>query len=754
MKNKLSVSLPSLGGEKGAFKKINEAIGTNGIILIVVAALLLVAIYIIQYQFTRQEINEDVRLRSQNELYAKSLTIRGILNEVETAVRNHTDDVLRNLAHPDSMYSVAKNVVELNPMITGVSVSFIENYFPDKGRWFEAYAVRDSIGNITTMQLGSESHDYFQSEFFKTPYQTGEPLWTNPYLDSDGAKMMLTTYSVPVKDNKGEVVAVLDADVSLNWLDEVLAAEYAYPSSYHVLLSRTGQLMSVADRNFLLKTIPEMSEAYGNDTFLPLNAGMMSGENGETLIIDKKGNRYLTFYMPVDEDTGWSIAIINSEKEIFGEFHKMRVTILWLSIGGFLILLLIICRAILNIRKLEKVSGERERIKSELQIASSIQMGMLPKDDRLEGANEKIDIATYLEPAKEVGGDLYDFFLKDDYLFFCIGDVSGKGVPASLFMAVARSLFRALASNSFEPSKIISGMNNTLAEFNERDIFVTLFLGVLDLKTGRLKYCNAGHDAPVVLDSNGVDSLNVIPNIPLGIFPDFEFRQQMVQLRKESILFLFTDGLTEAMNIQREEFGEDRLMEDLKNIYFNDIKINLKELLSKLLLKIKDFVNKAEQSDDLTMLAFKFNKSDSYVEENFSLKNNINEIGKLNNFVEETCSRQNLQSDVISDLKLAIEEVVVNTINYGFDDNKEGEITVGIKFQPEEVLIEIKDNGKKFDPTLSPEVDTSASLDEREIGGLGLFLVKQLTDSITYRRVYNFNILSLTKNYYNKNNCK
>lgn len=735
---------------KKPLKKIIGVIGANGVILIVVAALLLVAIYIVMFQFTRDEINADVRLRSESELIAKSLTIQGIMNEVETAVRNHVDDVERNLNHPDSMYAVVKKIVELNPKITGSAVSFVENYYPSKGKWFEAYAVRDSIGNIATMQLGSETHDYFKSEFFKTPLETGKGGWTNPYLDNDGAKMMLTTYSEPIMDNEGKIVAILDADISLDWLDDVLTAEYAYPSSYHVLLSKTGQLMSVADKNYLLKTIPEMGDAYGNRTFENLNKGMLSGKSGETFILDKQGNRYLAYYRSVDEDTGWSIAIINSEKEIFGDFHKMRVTILWLSIVGFLILVLIIGRAILNIRKLEKVSAERERIKSELQIAAAIQMGMLPKSDKIEAANEKIEVAASLTPAKEVGGDLYDYFIKEDYLYFCIGDVSGKGVPASLFMAVARSLFRALASTSKNPSEIVCGMNNTLSDFNEKDMFVTLFLGVLDLKTGRLSYCNAGHDAPVILDSNGVAELSVEPNLPIGIFSDFEYKPQMVQLRKDSMMFLYTDGVTEAMNLNKEEFGEERMMEYLKTFYLSHPVTNSEELIYRLKTKIKEFVGNAEQSDDLTLLAFKFHKSDNFVEKSITLNNEISEIVKLNEFVEKTCMTQGLKNEFINDLKLAIEEVVVNAISYSYKENEKGEIIVSLKFQPDEVLGEIKDNGKEFDPTVEKEVNVEAGLDERAVGGLGLFLVRQLTDSISYRRVGNLNILNLTKRKNNK----
>ena len=278
-------------------------------------------------------------------------------------------------------------------------------------------------------------------------------------------------------------------------------------------------------------------------------------------------------------------------------------------------------------------------------------------------------------------------------------------------------------------------------------MFVTLFLGVLDLKTGRLSYCNAGHDSPVILDVNGVSLLNVIPNLPLGIFPDFEFKSQMVQLRKGSLLFLYTDGLTEAMNINKEEFGEERMIDDLKEIYTSNKVIAPENILIDMKDRVLEFVGKAEQSDDLTMLAFKFMKSDSQIEESIHFTNSLSEIERLNKFVEESCRKQNLSQEFTQELKLAIEEVVVNTINYAYDKDEKGEITVSLKFQPDEVLVEIKDNGKEFDPTIEKDVDIYSSVEERSIGGLGLFLVKHLTDSISYRRAGFLNILSLTKIY-------
>ena len=725
-------------------KAVKEALGANGVIIIVVAALLLIVINIVQYKFAEDEINEDLRLRALSELSAKSLAIQNIMTEVETAVRNHVEDVSRQIQHPDSMYSVAASLVKQNPVITGSSISFIENFYPSEGKWFEAFAVQNEKGGIDTMQLGGEAHDYFKSEFFTLPLSTGKPVWTNPYLDSDGAKMMLTTYSQPIFNEEGKFIAVLDADISLDWLDDILTVEYAYPSSYHVLLSKTGQLMSVADKNYVMKTIPEMSRDYGNKTFEPLNEGMMSGVSGETLIKDKKGNKYRAFYMPVGGDTGWSIAIINSEKEIFGDFHRMKVTILWLSIGGFLILLLIMLRAIMNIRRLQKVTTEREKIQSELNVAREIQNGMLPKQSILEVADEQVEVAGSLESAKEVGGDLYDYFIKEEYLYFCIGDVSGKGVPAALFMSVTRSLFRTISPYTRDAAKVLSYMNNSLAQLNESNMFVTFLVGILDMKTGRLIYANAGHDAPVILDENGVAELKVTPNLPLGIFPDFEFQSQSVQLRKESLIFLYTDGLTEAMNNRKEEFGEERTMNALKEIYLQSAEISPESLLERISSKIKDFVGNAEQSDDLTMLAFRFHKSDSNPVKNIKLVSDISSITKLNGFVDEFCEENNLSADFSMELKLAIEESVANIISYAYEEG-DGEIEVTMKLQPEEVLVEIKDKGKEFDPTAVLEVDTSASLEERGIGGLGIHLLRSLTNSLSYRRANEYNILSFSK---------
>lgn len=732
--------------------RVREAIGANGIILIVVAAVLLVVINLIQYHYAREEISEEVKLKSLSELSAKSLAIQNIMNSVETAIRNHTEDVSRQLAQPDSMFAVARSIVEQNPEITGSSISFIESYYPGKGKWFEAYAVRNEDGGIDTLQLGSINHNYFQSEFFEKPLKTGKAVWTNPYLDSDGAKMLLTTFSAPVFNSDGEIVAVLDADISLDWLDDILTVEYAYPSSYHVLLSKDGKLMSVADKKYLMKTIPEMSADYGNNTFLNLNDGMLSGGSGETFITDKQGNKYISYYMPVDEDTGWSIAIINSEKEIFGDFQKMKVTLLWLSIAGFLILVLIIIRAVLNIRRLQRVTTEREKIRSELKIASEIQRSMLPKSEDLISCNDKIEISGTLFPAKEVGGDLYDFFIKDEYLYFCIGDVSGKGVPAAMFMTVTRSLFRTIAPYTYDASKVLWYMNRTLTNINETNMFVTFFVGILNIKTGELNFSNAGHNGPVIIEDGQVRFLEVIPNLSLGIFEDFRFEPQRLQLKKNSLLFLYTDGLTEAMNENREEYTEERMIEKLKELDKINPEISLNNLLTDVYRDIKTFNGKADQSDDLTMLAIRFkNNPVKNKRKKLELTSEIESVKILNRFIDETIKEEGLPYNLGLDLKLALEESVVNIINYAYPKEKPGKIEIIFTISNNDIIIDIMDKGKAFDPTSPVEVDLDSEAEERPIGGLGIFLIQQLSDEVSYKRENETNILTIKKSIYENN---
>ena len=258
------------------------------------------------------------------------------------------------------------------------------------------------------------------------------------------------------------------------------------------------------------------------------------------------------------------------------------------------------------VEDLKTTTAQNAAIENELKIASDIQMSMLPKTFPPYPERQDIDIFGMLKPAKEVGGDLFDFYIRDEKLFFCIGDVSGKGVPASLVMAVTRFLFRNVSAHTSQPNHIITAINEALSESNETGMFVTCFVGVLDLTTGNLEYCNAGHESPILM-GRGVGQLPCDPNLPLGVMSGWTFTQQKALIDPMTTIFLYTDGLNEAENIDHEQFGDEQIIQ-LSEQFLAGGETKPETLIKHMLDAVRTFVADAEQSDDLTMLAIQYIK--------------------------------------------------------------------------------------------------------------------------------------------------
>ncbi|MBQ9558726.1 MAG: SpoIIE family protein phosphatase [Bacteroidaceae bacterium] len=256
------------------------------------------------------------------------------------------------------------------------------------------------------------------------------------------------------------------------------------------------------------------------------------------------------------------------------------------------------------IEELKSTTTQKASMERELKISHDIQMNMLPKTFPPFPNRNDVDIYGSLTPAKQVGGDLFDFFIRDERLFFCIGDVSGKGVPASLVMATTQSLFRSTATHASEPAAIVNALNTSLTAHNDTGMFVTLFVGALDLKSGHLLYCNAGHDAPLLI-ANEVGLLPCAPNLPIGVEGEWDFTQQETTLSHATTLFLYTDGLSEAMDTAGHQFGKQRIHEQAEALLANDV-TNPKTFIGEIAKAVHQFVGTAEQSDDLTMLAIRY----------------------------------------------------------------------------------------------------------------------------------------------------
>ena len=400
-----------------------------------------------------------------------------------------------------------------------------------------------------------------------------------------------------------------------------------------------------------------------------------------------------------------------------------------------------------HITDLQATTASKERLQSELRIAHDIQMGMIPTSFP---QRQDLDLFASMTPAKEVGGDLYDFIIEGDELFFIIGDVAGKGVPASLYMAVTRTLFRNLAGNYQSAANIVREMNHAIASTNDSYVFVTVFVGVLDMKTHYLTYCNAAHNAPVMITTEGECSLlEVETNLPIGVEDRYNYDEQQVDFPPGSALLLYTDGLTEAMYFSndgsRKLFGEQRVLHDVEK----NSKASAIEVIDFLKQHVSVFADGTEQSDDLTMLFLRHGTAQEPgvdPSRRLIMKNEMSEVGRLRAFFFSVCREHGIDDENAKTLNLALEEWVANVINYAYPKGMRGHVEVTADVSDDVLTLVIKDHGAVFDPTQHEEVDIDAELDERAIGGLGIHLIRTIMDTVEYQRTSDgYNRLVLTK---------
>lgn len=710
------------------------------LLLVIVAAFTLVATSIIQYIYTQRSIKQEASLRAEGELNSAENKIMDVVNQTEAAVRNSIWVAQWCLENPDSLKRIPQRVVSENPVVVGSTIALVPGY-SQKYPLYAPYAARDmENGKIKMLSLATEEYDYPSMEWFAKPLELGESYWSEPYFDENGGDMLMVTFSMPVRDNNGEIAAILTADISLDWLTELIGDIKVYPNAFSMVVSRNGQIMVCpVDTLVMKKTVNQFArESSDREALDRVNKAMLSGEIGEMLVRYKGKNNHV-YFAPV-ERTGWSLSIVLPEKELYKGVRRIGLLVNILQILGLAMIIVILRIVTRNQIRYQQLYEQKERIENEIHIAREIQMSMIPKTFPPFPERKDLDLAASVIPAKEVGGDLYDFFIRDEKLFFCIGDVSGKGVPASLVMAVTRSLFRAMSAHETSPARIVTSMNDSISETNENNMFVTFFCGVLDLPTGQLSYCNAGHNPPLIL-TDDISGLPVIPNLPLGIIGDMKFVEQETVLQYDDALFLYTDGLSEAENSSHEQFGESRIKTALHG------RKSSENHLKNIEHSVSLFVDKAPQSDDLTMLFIHYLGGNPVSSYHLTLHNDIKQIALLPDFVDTIAKRIELDHETASNLNLALEEAITNVIMYAYPEGADGVVNIDATVDGKNVSVVIADNGIAFDPTAKEEIDITAGIDERPIGGLGIHLVRTIMDNVSYERKEEKNILTITKNY-------
>lgn len=701
------------------------------------AALMLVGVGIAQYFYTRNLLAEEEERISRMELTTHTDLVVNTLKDVESSMLDNSWSIRQSLEHPDSLFGTTRRFLESNPLIAGACIAAVPDYYPEKGPLFETYAHREN-GGIVVEQIAGSGHDYTEAPGFVRAVRERKDFWSDPYEYGEDPVQDLTTYSCPVIDRNGRLAAVCGLDLDLTWLTDTLNANPYYPSSFGFMLSGKAILVGEPPESRISReTLQYVIDLMADSTVVR----SVKGHNLISVINFRDpvtGNRAFVNYKPMSREPGWTIAQVSYWNEVLSPVRRMMLRILWMALACLSFLLLIINLSFRNGRRLREAGIRQARLGSELRIARRIQEAMLP-----ESFPERDDLAVagLLTPAKEVGGDLYNYFFRDGKLFFCIGDVSGKSVPAAIVMAVVQSLFRMVSSREEDPARMVGEMNREACRNNESGMFVTFFVGVLDLSSGVLRYCNAGHDHPVVVGAS-VEELPAIANLPIGTFGDFTYVSQEATLPRGSVLFLYTDGVTEAKDVHRSQFTRKRLLQTL-----SDSPRQPEALVRSVEENVKRFAEGAEQSDDITMLAIRYDgpAEGLVLDESLTLTNDLSQLGSLTGFVRGVTDRLGLEDRKAKAMRLALEEIVVNVIDYAYPQGTEGTVNVRSWSDGKILRFTVSDSGAPFDPTEAPSVDTSLPAEDRPIGGLGIHLARSLMDAVRYERVEGNNILTLEK---------
>lgn len=388
------------------------------------------------------------------------------------------------------------------------------------------------------------------------------------------------------------------------------------------------------------------------------------------------------------------------------------------------------------------ISEAAARIDKELEFAKAIQHSALPSVFPPFPDRNDFDIYALMDTAKEVGGDFYDFFFVGiDKLAFLIADVSGKGIPAAMFMMTAKTLIKNYAESGKSVNDIFTYTNKKLCENNEANMFVTAWMGIIDLKTGVVEFVNAGHNPPLIKRKNGkYEYLRTRPGFVLAGMDGIKYKSNEITLEKGDRIFLYTDGVTEATNVNNELFGEDRLLNTL-NTHGNK---RVKEICDNVKNDVDSFVDEAEQFDDITMLTFYY-KGEIAVKE-IQVEAIIDNVSVVTDFINSELDAVGCPVKAKRQIDVAIDEIFSNISNYAYSPEV-GTAQIKITFEDTEKVIRIcfADSGKEYNPLEKETPDLTLSADERQIGGLGIYVTKMLTDDIEYERIDGKNILTITK---------
>ena len=609
------------------------------------------------YLHSREAILRNVEDDARNLGYRIVSQIELVLSPVQKMALNLAMQMEEPDLTKERLLKILRKSLIGNPEAYGSAIAFEPYGFDPSICYFAPYFARKG-DDLELSFLGGEQYRYFYYHWYQIPKETGKPSWSEPYFDDGGGNIPMVTYSVPFfqeqkRDNR--FVGVITADISLQWLEKMLSSIDIYQTGYAFILSPNGTFVTHPEKDWIMnETIFSIAESRADQALRKIGRQMINGESGFIRFSEgDKGKDGFLFFAPI-KDSGWSLGIFYPENELMADLHTLNRQMLLLAAVGMILLalvVLLVARTITrplsaltgaarqmatgnlqiivpsqqcggevgvlansfehmknslnaHIQGLLETTAAKERMESELSIARDIQMGLLPKIFPPFPDVPEFDLYAFLQPAREVGGDLYDFYrIDEERVCFVLGDVSGKGVPASLFMAVTMTLIKMTAAKGFSPDRILQEVNAQLSSDNSSSMFVTLFCGILNTGSGEIWYANGGHNPPVLLRNTEKSSfLPGTDGILLGAMEDCTFAMKRLVLAPGESLLLYSDGVTEAMDEQENLYSDERLLEFLDDLGNRPPRETVEAVMGSVL----SFAGKAPQADDITLMMIRY----------------------------------------------------------------------------------------------------------------------------------------------------
>ena len=699
---------------------------------------------------------------------------------VEMTARIVAAAIGRRLDNAEFIETLLAETVIAHPDIGGVAAAFEPDAVAGESSLYAPFYVHE--GDVAVRRdLAADPGSYRETTWYRHGSACEHGCWGEVFK-SQSRNQVLINFGVPVRDSTKKIVGVVNVDVRQHWLQSVVDGARPSAASISFLLNETGQMLADAKPERVGTSIFAMTRDAGAAELDAIARRMLTGETGSAEYSSPTlGIPVRTFFTPIP-DSHWSLAIVVPYSTYVRDSQRLFFNSVAIGTAGLVVLGLFVWLAVRrllaplaqlaanadhvargeldfrlepprradevgrltasfgrmrddlkqHIADLTEATAARERLRRELEIAQHIQESMLPKNHFVGAGAYPFELNALLRPARVVGGDLYSYVVSSDgRLCFLIGDVSDKGIPAALFMARTITSANSHAPAIEQPEQLLRQLNADLCTGNDDCMFVTLLCGVLDLGTGRLVLASAGHDAPIRVGKGAAERIEVETGGPLGLDPDMTFPQAHAQLAPGETVVLYTDGVTEALDPDGIQYGEQRLFDTLAQWDRQP-----PGAIAAIAADVAKFTRDAVQSDDMTLLVLHWHGPSAPAGSlTLEIGAQLAQVAAVLDSVDEWLRARGVNAELRGDVRVALEELLVNAVNYGFPQGLDGaHLRTQLTLDAATLRVEFTDNGSAHDPFARPPPDLDLDHDDREAGGLGVFLVTQLASEYRYRR--------------------